>query len=115
MIDCNAIATSFFGAVATAQTETHAARALDPLMANLRASLMAAPAHAAPPPVMRMVALPRVMGHEGPAAAAERLRLRLDEIELARRFGDAADVARVVGIAIDELRTAATASRRAGW
>jgi hypothetical protein len=114
MIDCNAIATSFFGAVAAAQSETHAARALDPLATSLRASLMLPTAEAAPAPVMRLIRLPPATGVEGPTAAADRLRLRLDEIALARRFGDASDVARVVALTVAELRQAAMTARPTG-
>jgi hypothetical protein len=112
MPDIITIATGAFAAVAAAPNMTAAAEALRPIEASLRATLTAPRPAAASPPVMRLMELRPLTGHEGAAAAAERLRLRLDEVELARRHGDAADVARVVNGVVAELRTAAIGSRR---
>lgn len=110
--DIITIATGAFAAVAAAPNMTAAAEALRPIEASLRAMLVAPRPAGASPPVMRLMELPTLTGLEGPSAAAERLRLRLDEVELARRHGDAADVARVVNGVVAELRAAAIGWRR---
>jgi hypothetical protein len=49
-------------------------------------------------------------GPLGLQAAAARLAVRLDEVELARRFGDPADVQRVIDLTLRELRESAVAA-----
>lgn len=109
MIDCQAVISGFFAAAAAATSKTAAARALDPLAASLRADLLLPAGAGSPAPMLRAVALPRLTGREGPEAVAARLRLRLDELALAKRFGDADDVRRMVDVAIGEIRQAAVA------
>ena len=111
MIDYEATAAAFFKAAAGADTMTDAARAIDQIAARLRADLLAPAAAGDTPPRLRLVELPLLVAY-GPEAAADRLRLRLDELALAKRFGDASDVQRMVGLIVDELRHAAVASRK---
>ncbi|MEI6239596.1 MAG: hypothetical protein WCR51_04345 [Planctomycetia bacterium] len=106
-IDCRAVADGFFAAAEAAPSVTHAARALDPLVASLRASLILPRSPADPEPVLRLVSLPPLAGGEGARVLADRLRMRLDEIAMAKRWGDAADVQRVLDVTIGELRQAA--------
>lgn len=110
MIDAETIAQGFFTAAAAARSRTDAARALDALGAALRASLHRPSPAGAPAPRMRLVALPPLTPEAGPAAAAERLRLRADEVRLAMQFGTGADVDRVIGLTVAELRQAALGS-----
>lgn len=112
MMNNAAVVAGFFGAAASAPSVTHAARALDPLAASLRSNLLAPEADATPVPMLRAMTFPALTGGEGPGDMADRLRLRLDELRLAKRFGDAADVARMADLIVSELRQAAIASRK---
>lgn len=112
MIDCQSITASFFTAAAAAPSTTHAARALDPLVAALRSRLEAPAAPDAPPPMLRLVDDGMLARARTESQVANRLRLRLDQIELAKRFGDAIDVQRMVSLTIDEVQSAALAARK---
>ena len=90
---------------------THAVRAIDPIAARLRADLLTTVSAADASPRLRLVELLPLTAADGPQAAADRLRLRLDELALAKRFGDATDVRRMAGIIVDELRHAAVAAQ----
>jgi hypothetical protein len=112
MIDCQAVTAGFFAAAAAAPTRTHAARALDPLAATLQAKLATIGTDAGPAGLLRAVEHPPLTGRETEEQIADRLRLRLDELALARRFGDALDVQRMTSLAVNELRQAALARVR---
>jgi hypothetical protein len=107
MIDCQAVAGGFFAVAAAAPSTTHAARALDPLAAELRARLLMPLGANEPPASLRAIDLLPLTGREGPSEVASRLEFRLGELGLAKRFGDAADVRRMAELIVGELRDAA--------
>ena len=107
MIDPQAVTGGFFAVAAAAPSKTHAARALDPLVASLRERLLAPLGAAEPAPRLRAMELPPLVGGEGPRVLADRLEIRLGELGLAKRFGDATDVQRVADMIVGELREAA--------
>lgn len=111
MIAANLIVSQVLTAAATCQTKAAAADAVRPILAKLRADLSVARADG-PPPMLRAWVLPPVLADEGASATAMRLRTRMDEIELARRFGDHSDVQRMLDMTIAELTEAALAAVR---
>lgn len=109
-IDCEAVVAGWMAAAATAESKTHAARAIDPLEDALRARLLTPRQPDEPVPMLRLIAHPPLKGSEPQPMLAQRLRLRLDELGLAKAFGDATDVQAMVGTILSELRQAALAA-----
>jgi hypothetical protein len=111
MIDANSIVSHVLAAAATCDTKAAAADAVRPILTKLRADLSVARTDG-PPPMLRAWSLPPVLADEGASVTAMRLRGRMDEIELARRFGDHSDVQRMLDITIAELSEAALIAAR---
>lgn len=111
MIAADSIVRHVLAAAATCDTKAAAADAVRPILAKLRADLSVARTDG-PPPMLRAWKLPPVFADEGASATATRLRSRMDEIELARRFGDHSDVQRMLDMTIAELTEAALAAVR---
>lgn len=88
---------------------TAIANAVRPMLAKLRLDLACGQPNG-PPPMMRACMVPPVLAGEAMGATVARLRIRMDEIELARRFGDEIDVRRMLNLTIDELNEAAAVS-----
>jgi hypothetical protein len=86
-------------------------RAVAAILADLRRQLSAPPPAGEPPPMIRTWSPAGPRRGEHPTETAARLSARIEEIGLARRYGDVVDVRRMIELTIDELRQVAIEAR----
>jgi hypothetical protein len=109
-IDALATVSDIRTAVAAAPSLTAATRAIEPMLAALAAKLKAPRIEGEATPMIRAWSPGGPRPGETATETAARLAFRLDEIALAKRWSDAADVQRVVDTCVRELRAAAIGS-----
>lgn len=106
MIDVNAIVHRILAAANNAPDRIAADRAVSKLLVELRDAVKAMQIEAQQLPMMRAWNPEPPSQGEAAFITARRLSARLDEMKLAKRFGDATDVQRVLDITLRELRAA---------
>jgi hypothetical protein len=112
MIDVNATVHRILAAANNAPDRIAADRAVSKLLAELRDAVKAMQIEAQQLPMMRAWNPEPPSQGEAAFVTARRLSARLDEMKLAKQFGDATDVQRVLDLTLRELREAAIGSRR---
>jgi hypothetical protein len=107
MIDCNSIVRELYAAANEAPNQVEAARAVEPILARLKAELKTPRIEGDAVPMIRTWSPNGPRRGETLLETATRLSFRVDEIALAKRWGDSTDVQRMLDITLGELRDAA--------
>lgn len=106
------VVSALFTAAAAAPDSFAAERVIAPMLAGLREGLEAERIEADRPALLRTSSPRPPSPDDGIATAAGRLAARLDDLALARRFGDPGAVRRVIDLIERELRQVALAKVR---
>jgi hypothetical protein len=113
VIDTHATVAGLIQAARSQPDAIRASRAVEPLLASLRSRLAADGPEGGAAPVIRTWSPGGPRLGEPVEQTVARLSFRLDEIALAKRWGDATDVQRMVDLTVGELRQTALAGRPA--
>lgn len=105
MLNADTFVESLSAAVTGCSSRTTAAHTIRSKLIELQATL-SAPRPDGGQAMLRLHAMPPPYAGESLEQTAARLNIRMDEVELARRFGDQADVSRMINLAVAEVRDA---------
>ncbi len=112
MIDCNATVNELIQAAKEAPNAIEAGRAVEPILARLKETLKTPRVEGDAVPMIRTWSPDGPRRGETPIETATRLSFRVDEIALAKRWGDSSDVQRVLDRTLRELREVALGAVR---
>ena len=113
MIDTNGFTMQLVAASRQAPDAITAEQVVANLLADLRVELASPLRPGDPVPMIRTWSPHGPSRGESAAETAVRLRTRMDEIVLAKRWGDATDVQRMIALTLAELRQVALDARQA--